>query len=692
LADQEIYLHPELRNLASDFDEEELKELGAEVVKDFKTDIESRSEWMRMRAEWVRQYYQKDKPINPPWEGASEESIPILAEASVQFTARAHKAMFSGRTFIQAIPTGKTDAKARARADRIKEHITFQLLDRDKNYKRHKKRLLTSLSRDGSMFTKTYHDPLKGRNVVENVRAVDIAVPYGVGPRDVEDLSRWSHYIRLTKVRADQLTAKKYFDGEVELHQGGQEWEVDEAHDEAHGLQPPSADDQQICVLIEQHRWWDFGDGMKPYIVTVDYQSSEVKRVSIRWETDERGDPIADFEPTNCLTHYVFMENPDGFYGLGQGHLLSEINKSVNKLLRQTVDAGTLANVGNNSGFISEQIAGPSGGDVQFSLGKFKKVSGTAEDMARGIYQFKFPGANNVGPQAIELLMMRGDRLSNATEAITGQTNSVMQPTTVMALIEQGLEVFSSVYETIIECWSDELMLIYKLNHKHMDPEEYFSVFDIMGQLKEITVTREDYAPDFQVKPIADPKRATPQQKMQRAQLELQTSLQNPLVLNSPQHIYNAYRRFFESIDTEAIDEILPNPAANLPQIDDPMQENMLASSGTPMMPMAFTGQDHISHIQAHQAAIDEKSLSALGQAIVEEHITSHKRLLNAESAGEGLAVGPGNSMGSQGGASGQVPPGGMENGVLGGETSEISGSGSGEGFLGESSGPGGLF
>ena len=692
MADQELYLHPELRNLASDFDEEELAELGAEVVKDFKTDVESRSEWMSMRASWIRQYYQKDKPINPPWEGASEESIPILAEASVQFTARAHKAMFSGRTFIQAIPIGKTDAKARARADRIKEHMTFQLIDRDKNYKRHKKRMLTSLSRDGSMFTKTYHDPIKGRNVVENVRAVDIAVPYGVGPRDIEDLSRWSHYIRITKIRADQLTKNGYLEGDVELHQGGQEWEVDEAHDEAHGLTPPSADDQQSCVLIEQHRWWDFGDGMKPYIVTVDYQTSEVKRVAIRWETDERGDPIADFEPTNCLTHYVFMENPDGFYGLGQGHLLAEINRSVNKLLRQTVDAGTLANIGNNSGFISEQIAGPSGGDVNFALGKFKKVSGTAEDMAKGIYQFRFPGANNVGPQAIELLMMRGDRLSNATEAITGQTNNVMQPTTVMALIEQGLEVFSSVYETIIECWSDELMLIYKLNHKHMDPEEYFSVFDIMGQLKEITTTREDYAPDFQVKPIADPKRATPQQKMQRAQLELQTSLQNPLVLNSPQHIYNAYRRFFESIDTEAIDEILPNPAANLPQIDDPMQENMLASSGTPMMPMAFTGQDHIAHIQAHQAAIDEKSLSSLGQAIVEEHIVAHKRLMNAESTGHGLAVGPSNAMGSQGGAGNQVPGGSMENGVLGGETSEISGPDGGQGFLGESSGPGGLL
>ena len=42
----------------------------------------------------------------------------------------------------------------------------------------------------GSDFTKTYFSRTKRRTVIERVRAQDLVVPYGIGPRKIEDIER----------------------------------------------------------------------------------------------------------------------------------------------------------------------------------------------------------------------------------------------------------------------------------------------------------------------------------------------------------------------------------------------------------------------------------------------------------------------------------------------------------------------
>ena len=641
-----------------------------------------------MHGQWLRMYFQKDQPVNPPWEGSSSESLPLLSESVTQFSARAIQAMFAGRKSIKARPLGKVDSGAKKRAERIEAHMTFQLLDKMKGYKRGKRRMLTSVGLHGSHFTKVYYDPVSGSNMVDNIRATDVVIPYGTGPRDIEDVPRVTHRIPMPMHKAQKLFEKEYFAAEAVAYEKDENTQPqDDAHNDAMGVQPAARHDKREALILEQHTWFDLdGDDVEePYIVTIDAQTAEVLRISIRWETDEAGSPSDDQNPVNCFTHYVYMENPDGFYGLGHGHLISQINASVNKLLRQMVDAGTLSTVGNNSGLISEQVAGPQGGEIEMSLGKLKKVPASAEEMAKGIFMYKFPGPSAVLPQALELLMARSDRLSSATEAITGQTDKVMQPTTVMALIEQGLQVFSSVYDTINEAWTEELMKLYKLNHKHMDPEEYFTVFDVDGGEQEAWANRDDYAPDFQVKPFTDPKQATSQQRLKKAEIAYQTVMQNPLVANSPQHLYNNTRMFLEEMDVEDIDSRLPNPAQNVPQVDDPYQENQMVLAQTPMIPMAYPNQDHASHIQVHMEELDGKKLSPFATHLLDNHIESHRRLLNGSSGGQGLAPQAGNEMGI--GSGPPEVPGQMDGGLLDGGSPETQGAEGSIGFPGDVAG-----
>ena len=655
----EEWSHPELRNLALDLDEDELGEIATTCLEEFKYDEESRQEWLTMHADWLKLYFQKDNPTNPPWEGSSEESLPLLAEACNQFHSRAFPALFPGTKIVNVRPIGRPDPASKERAERISLHMSWQL-DKDKNYKRNKDRLLLSLPLHGSFFTKTYYDPLKKKNVVQNVRAVDLVVSYGTGPRDLEDLERKSHVIYMSVNRTKILAKSGFFIEEALPFELEEKSEVDKAHDDVMGLQDTAYADKTTAKLIEQHRFLDLDDDgiEEPYIVTLDTESEKVLRVAIRYDTDELGEPTDNKEPVEYFTHYPFLENPDGFYGLGYGHLIGQMNIAVNKLLRQSVDAGTLANVGNHSGYIDSRLAVKKG-ENRIQLGKLIPTSSPMEDIRKGIYTFDFPGANQALMQIMELLMGRSDRLAMVTEALTGQTEKVMQPMAIMSLIEQGLQVFSAAFERTVGSQGLEFEKLYRLNGKFMDPEEYFSVLDVDGKYLDLKGARADYEQDHQIKPMADPRQITKQQKLAKAQMEYQTAMQNPLTASSPSHIYNATRRFYEAIESENIDEILPRPSNNLPRVDDANQENMGALQSTPMVPMVFPDQDHKQHIQVHQEVLASPRMGDAGHWAMADHIQHHLRYLSY-GGGTGpapLAQDAGNPMATEG-IKGNVYPG----------------------------------
>lgn len=695
MADKQSDLHPEVRNLAGKY-KDKLTEIASHVIDTWKSDRESRSEWDEMHAQWIRLYYQKDKPKNPPWEGASEESLPLLAEGCTQFSARAYKAMFPSQQIIRAVPVGKASAVDKDRAERVGRHMSFQLMVKDKTYKKNKDRLLLSLPLHGHFFTKVFYDPDKKMNIVRNVRATDLIIPYGTGPRDVEDVSRKTEMIWKPMHECKRLVKSGYFIEEPEPYSLDEQGKTtaDKTIDRVEGVAESPMDPDPPALLLEQHLYWDLdGSGIPdPYIATVCAKSEKVLRLTIRWDTDDAGNETDDRRPVEYYTSYTYMENPDGFNGLGLGHLLSQINISVNKMVRQVIDAATLANVGNHSGFMSEQVAGPVGAEIAMKLGKYVKVPASSEDLKNGIIQLEYPGPSNVLPAIIELLNSRSDRLATIPEVLTGQTEKVMQPTTVMALIEQALQPFTTVYERVSESWTRELEKLYRLNFKHLDDEEYFSIHDADGVMRPYIAGRSDYTPDLQIRPIADPRMATEQQKLAKAETVYKILMSNPLVLNSPQHIYINTVDMLKAVGTENIEEKLPNPSSMLPRVDDPYQENFFPMQNPPQMPMVFPDQDHVGHIKAHGEILNHPELSEFARHLVEEHMKAHGRISANAVRSPGLADESGNA-GSLAATAQAVPPGSMED--VGGEVldggppagSEMSGAAGGAGLDNQAAG-----
>lgn len=633
----------ETYNLANDLDPDLLRQIGQEVYKGFEDDDASRTEWLQMHSFWLKLYMQQDytETADPERDWGATESVPILTEACDQFQARTYKIFFPNDTFVSAVPMRRTvpDRKAlEDRADRVGRHMSYQLGFEDRSYKQDKDALFLGVAIHGSFFTKTYfHEGLK-RFKVDNVRPTDLVVNYTVGPCRIEDLRRKSHVIYSTVGETEDLVRSEYFieaakPAAVTINQN-----YNTAVNEAMGLQPnnSSIKRDRAAVLLEQHAYFDIdGEGdYRPYIVTICAASRKVLRMTIGYAADQNGMALDDYKQVQYFTHYKYAENPDGFYGLGLGHKIGDLNSGVNIMFRQSLDAATLANDGNMSGFVSDRL-GLEGDEIRMTLGKLRKIPDNMGDMQNAIMLMKFPGPNAAQIQLMEAMDQRAQRLGSTTEATTGTPQAVTQPTTYLAQIEQALEQFSSVQMRLANSFSEELQKIYKVNQRFLSFIDYF----VVNGAPE-TITRADYADDMLIQPIFDPKYATQSQKVARANAELQATMQNPVNQGRPQVYDEAFKRYFEALQVEDIELLLP-PAPQIENFDNQYLENsffLMPKESRPLFDV-FPEQNHLEHLQKLQelmATVQQFGVQLQPDQVedITKHQMKHQSYLYAQAHG----------------------------------------------------------
>lgn len=659
-------------NLASELDDGLLEEIGKECYKGFRDDEDSRAEWLDMHTFWMSLYMQQDYAENSDQDrdwGATE-SVPILTEACNQFQARTYKTFFPSDTFISAIPLRKNiedRAQLEQRAERVANHMSWQLGYQDRSYKPDKDALFLGAAQHGSFFTKTYFKEKIKRFKVDNVRPTDLVVNYNVGPVRIEDTRRKSHIIYTTVGDTQRLVSGGYFTKPFQSceQDGSNAYNV--RVDEVQGILPPNMTLRfdKPAIAIEQHLWLDIDDSgqFHPYIVTFDLANKKVRRMTIGYEASPDGTPLKDYEQIQYFTHYKYQENPDGFYGLGLGHMIGDLNSACNIMLRQTMDAATLANDGNMSGFVSERL-GLEGDEIRMVIGKFTKIPDTVGDLQNSMMPMNFPGPNSALLEIMEAMDQRAQRMASTTEATTGAVDRNVQPTTYLAQIEQSLEQFSSVQMRLANSLTDELQKIYRINQKYMPLIDYYMV----NEAPEI-ITRSDYADDMMIAPIFDPKFTTQAQKVARAQSITQVVMENPLTAQRPQVMDELTRRMLEALEADNIDELVP---PNMPpaSINDQMQENMQFMMPQPPGFDVYPDHDHAKHLAEMEPFIKQygDKIPPENQQAVIAHKQKHEAFLYGIQHGiipppakagqigaSPLAQGQGNAMGN-GTTSGAIP------------------------------------
>jgi chaperonin GroES len=101
---------------------------------------------------------------------------------------------------------------------------------------------------------------------------------------------------------------------------------------------------------------------------------------------------------------------------------------------------------------------------------------------------------------------------------LTGDTGGkVMQPTTTLALIEQGMTVYSAIFKRLHRDLGRELQLHAEINSESLSAEDYNAFFDDPEQQYD---PKADYGlDDMAITPVSDPSVSTNMQKLAKSQV-----------------------------------------------------------------------------------------------------------------------------------------------------------------------------
>lgn len=551
-------------NVADSIDQNELDKIGQKVVLDFDADEESRSDWLDRVEDWVKLATQVSQQKSYPWANASNVKFPLLATAAMQFAARAYPSLVPGPNMVTGVVKGKdVDGQQFERAKRVGRHMSYQLLYEMPEWEEEMDKLCLIIPIVGCAFKKTYYDPLNERNVSELVMAQDLAVNYWA--KSLDTASRKTHIIyRNANEIQERINAGIYLN--VDLKEPIPYNSFNRVSSETTGTKEPSEDDDTPYTLLEQHTWFDLdGDGYKePWIITVEYSTQKVLRIVPRFDEKgivRNGDKIVRIKPVEYFTKFPFIPNPDGgIYDLGFGLLLGGINNSINTLINQLIDAGTLNNL--QSGFIGRGIR-VRGGNLRFSPGEWKQADFTGEDISKNIFPLPTKEPSKVLFELFGLLNSSGEKLASIMEIATGKLPGQNTPaTTTMASVEQSLKIFTAIYKRLYRALTKEYEKLYRLNSLNLDSELYFTLnMDPSNPGLTEKIGQMDYNEDIIVKPNADPNVVSEAQELGRAQGLLE------LVQLGTVNVQAATKRILEAQKQVNIAELMaPNPPQPNPQ------------------------------------------------------------------------------------------------------------------------------
>lgn len=511
--DTELKKYLESNNLLKGLDDETKQKIANQVSEGYEYDLNSRAKWEQNLQEWTNLALQVREDKSWPWPKASNVKYPLLSIASMQFNARAYPSLIPATgDIVKCSVIGADPQQVKLeQAKRVSKFMSFQLLHEMKNWEEDMDRMLIMLPIVGTIFKKTYYNSVLGHNVSELVLPKNLVVNYWA--KSLGTAERISELILLNKRQIKERQMSEIY-SDVEL---GDPQPVIQQNQPVAVIQ----DDTMPYEIIEQHTFFDLDkDGYaEPYIITFERSSKTLLRMVARFDEDtmylSEDGKLQKIDPIQYYTKFSFIPNPDGgFYDIGFGVLLGPLNESVNTLINQLIDAGTINNL--QGGFLGKGLKLKMG-DSGWTPGEWKTVQTASDDLRKQIVPLPAKEPSEVLFQLMGTLITSGKELASVAEIFVGKMPGQNTPaTTTMATIEQGMKVFTAVYKRLYRALSEEYKKLFDLNRVYLDNDKYVAVLDQ-------PVTVDDFNRKlYDVCPNADPSTPTQTEKLMKAQALLE--------------------------------------------------------------------------------------------------------------------------------------------------------------------------
>lgn len=576
-------------NILALLDQTQQGELANKIIDWVEIDIESRKDWQRRMDQAMELLGLNDIPLEElPFDGASAVTYPLIGEATVQFQARAIEEVFPSEGPVKVKVVGEKTREIEDQAERVKDHMNYQILDQDRSYFWHVDQMLFYLPLCGSAFKKTYFDEVSQIVVSRFIKSDDFIVPYIA--TDLASSPRYTHRMYRNYSEMRKLFASGFYE-EIDLPKTSAYHDTGEMDDSRRVMDVADERDAQVhpedsmYTLYECHCDYEFDfdqegyqvDHPLPYIVTVERETRRVISVRRNWKEEDQL-----CQKRIWFTHYKYLPGL-GFYGFGLLHMIGSVAEATSGTIRALLDSASFANM--QGGYVSND-AKMKPGDEHIDPGVYKEVNMSADELARAFYTPPFKDPSPALANLFEALLDAGKSFSSSTEVMTGEARNTGPVGTTIALIEQGSKPFSAIHRRLHMAAAEEFKLRAELNYEFLPDQYPYKV-----ENAESVVMRDDYDGRVDVIPISDPNIFSTTQRIAQGQALVELSAQYPQLYDQME----VHERFLRAMRIPDYEQVLKK---NNPIRLDPITENMQLIQGGAAK--AFIEQDHDAHIQVH--------------------------------------------------------------------------------------------
>jgi hypothetical protein len=587
-------------NLAEYIDEDQLGVIADDLLEAYATDIESRAEWEETYYDGLELLGLKIEDRSEPWEGAFGVYHPLLAEAVVKFQSETIVETFPAQGPVKTKILGATNREKEESAARVREDMNFALTDGMPDYRSEHERLLWNLPIAGSAFKKVFYDASLERPVAQFIGAEDFVVSYGATSLDTAQ--RYTHRMKCTKNELRKMQVSGFY---KECDLGDPVADEDDIQRRKNELGGYDAARDDRYTVLEVHCELDI-DGFEdldkegeptgielPYVVTILKDSGKILSIYRNWdEMDDKKRKLVHFADYKYIPGF-------GFYGFGLIHLIGGFAKGATSIMRQLVDAGTLANL--PGGFRTRGLR-IRGGDTPIAPGEFRDVDVPTGTIRDNIMPLPYKEPSTVLAGLLDKIVGEARRFASMADIQVADMSANTPVGSTLAILERQLKVMTAVQARVHAAMKGEFKILKKIMAE-LAPVDY--EYDAQGD-EGFAARQRDYS-NVEIIPVSDPNASTMSQRVAQYQAAMQLAAQSPDLYDLPL----LHRQMIETLGIKNAAELVPDKDDIKPC--DPMTENMNMLQGKPVK--AFAYQDHEAHIKAHQAFADDPKIQQVVQA-----------------------------------------------------------------------------
>ena len=564
-------------NIVDEVDQDLLKTAISDLVEKIGNDKEAREKRDKQYEEGLRRTgLGDDAPGGAQFTGANKVVHPMLVEACVDFSARFMKEVFPPNGPVKSKILGEKDKSKVQKAQRKADFMNWQTTEQMVEFRGELEQLSTQLPLGGGQYMKFMWNPLHRRPCAEFIAIDDVYLPFAA--TNFYTAERKTHVQYITKFEYERrVKSGMYRDVDLGMPEDPEFSKSTQANDKIEGRKDLSYNEDGLRTIFEVYTYLDFGDGPEPYILSIDKTTNLGLGLYRNWEPDDDRQLELDW-----IVEFPFVPWR-GAYPIGLTHMIGGLSGAATGALRALLDSAHIQNVPT----LLKLKGGPGGQTLNVQPTEVVEMEGGAliDDVRKLAMPLPFNGPSPTLFQLLGFLVDAGKGVVQTSFEKLSDQNPNQPVGTTMALIEQGMVVFSSIHSRLHGSMARCFKILHRIN------SAYLTVEDIEAQAAGLDIDPSDFDGPLDVIPVSDPAIFSETQRFAQTQAIMQRAQAMPQMYD----VRKVEEMFLRNMKVPANEVLQPLPGS---EDMDPVSENVAAAMGRPIY--VLPSQDHMAHLMTH--------------------------------------------------------------------------------------------